>query len=95
LWKLLEEDDATAAGRSDWLKSNYYRRDDQTWRRRGYISDHRSAPYAVGDRIVLCLAKKKGGPMKFPAVVEVVEPSVENPFEGADLALICASTFGR
>jgi hypothetical protein len=65
-------------GRSYWLKSNYHRRDDQTWWRRGYISDHRNAPYSVGDQIVLYLGKENGGPMKCPAVVEVIEPSCED-----------------
>lgn len=78
LRKLLEEDLASASSRSYWLKSNYHRRDNQTWWTRGYISDHRKAPYAVGDQIVLYLGKKNDGPMKCPAVVEVVEPSGED-----------------
>jgi phosphatidylserine/phosphatidylglycerophosphate/cardiolipin synthase-like enzyme len=36
---ILTEDELTARGRGYWVKANYQRHDDQTWWKRGWISD--------------------------------------------------------
>ena len=79
LARLLSEDSATAATRRYWIKSNYHRPDDERWWHRDWISDWRSAPYGVGDLIVLYLSARDGGPACCPAVVEVKSPSRYDP----------------
>jgi hypothetical protein len=76
---LLVEDDAIAAGRSYWIKSNYHRSYDAQWWHRGWISDWRRGPYEVGDLVVLYLSARDGGPACCPAVVEVTSPSRHDP----------------
>jgi hypothetical protein len=76
---LLAEDDAVAAARRYWLKSNYHRPDEEHWWHRNWISDWRQGPYEVGDLIVLYLSARDGGPACCPAVVEVTSPSRLDP----------------
>jgi hypothetical protein len=74
LEQVLNEDKATANARQNWIKSNYHRRDEETWWRRGWISDRRWAPYEIGDLIVLYLSKRDGGPGICPVIVRVDSP---------------------
>lgn len=68
---ILAEDPERARSRFYWINSNYHQWDDENWWQRGWISDWREAPYAVGDLIVIYLGAHDGGPASCPAVVRV------------------------
>lgn len=81
LEKVLAEDEAAEHGRGYWMKAAYYRpgQDEDGWWRRGWISDRKHPPYAVGDLVVLYLGGD-GSPQSCPAVLEITAP----PREDAD-----------
>lgn len=76
---ILAEDSDTAASRGYWIKANYHRHDQEDWWRRGWISDHRRASYAIGDLIVLYLSARNGGPARCPAVVRAMTKIRHDP----------------
>lgn len=63
---------ADSETRRYWMKAAYHRpgQDTQGWWKRGWISDRRPPPYAIGDRIVLYVGGQ-GSPHCCPAILEV------------------------
>lgn len=63
---------SNAQTRRHWMKAAYHRpgQDKDGWWKRGWISDRRSPPYSIGDRVVLYVGGK-GSPKCCPAILEV------------------------